>query len=224
MEKILNNPGFQHLAENIFSNLSSTDLKKCQLINQLASQLLENPIFWIKKLIRNGFSEENQNDCENGHKEIVKFLSVANNALFQRLHKSSNTSRKRKFDSSSKPSKKRKETRDNECYLCSRSKDNNEAVCIECLDPYVLVKEESNKTHLYKCKLCKKDLTTLGETYQHIDLVHCATAHYDDSSDETMEENIDETVVETKEKPTEEFITKTIEEATTEFIGKKLCL
>ena len=47
MEKILNNPGFQHLAENIFLNLSSTDLKKCQLINQWASQLLENPKFWI---------------------------------------------------------------------------------------------------------------------------------------------------------------------------------
>ena len=49
MEKILNNPGFQHLAENIFLNLSSTDLKKCQLINQSASQLLENPMFWIQR-------------------------------------------------------------------------------------------------------------------------------------------------------------------------------
>ena len=48
MEKILNTPGFQHLAENIFSNLSSTDLKKCQLINQSSSQLLENPMFWIQ--------------------------------------------------------------------------------------------------------------------------------------------------------------------------------
>ena len=150
--------------------------------------------------------------------------SVANDALIQRLHNSSNTSRKCKSGSPSKPSKKRKETRDKECYLCSRSKDNNEAVCIECLDHYVLVKEESNKTHLYKCKLCKKDLTTLSETYQHIDLVHCATAHYDDSSDETMEENIDENVAETKGEPTEEFITKNIEEATTESIGKKLCL
>ena len=49
MEKILNNPGFQHLAENIFLNMSSTDLKKCQLINQLASQLLDNPMFWIQR-------------------------------------------------------------------------------------------------------------------------------------------------------------------------------
>ena len=62
MEKILNNPGLQHLAENIFLNMSSIDLKKCQLINLSASQILENPMFWMKKLIRNGLSEENQND------------------------------------------------------------------------------------------------------------------------------------------------------------------
>ena len=141
--------------------------------------------------------------------------SVANDALIQRLHNSSNTSRKRKSGSSSKPSKKRKETRDNECYLCSRSKDNNEAVCIECLDHYVLVKEESNKTHLYKCKLCKKDLTTLSETYQHIDFKHIAI----EKSDETTK-IVDENVAETKEEPNEE----TNEEATTESLGKKLCL
>ena len=62
MEKILNNPVLQHLAENIFLNLNSAGLKKCQLINQSASQILEKPMFWIKKWIRNGLSEENQND------------------------------------------------------------------------------------------------------------------------------------------------------------------
>ena len=62
MEKIINNPGLQHLAENIFLNLNSADLKKCQLINQSASQILDNPLFWIKKLIQNGLSKENQED------------------------------------------------------------------------------------------------------------------------------------------------------------------
>ena len=62
MEKILNNPGLQHLAENIFLNLNTAGLKKCQLINQSASQILEKPMFWINKLIRNGLSEDNQND------------------------------------------------------------------------------------------------------------------------------------------------------------------
>ena len=52
MEKIINNPGLQHLAENIFLNLNSEDLKQCQLINQSASKILENPLFWMKKLIQ----------------------------------------------------------------------------------------------------------------------------------------------------------------------------
>ena len=62
MEKIINNPGLQHLAENIFLNLNYSDLKKCQLINQSTSQILDNPMFWIKELTRKGLSKENQND------------------------------------------------------------------------------------------------------------------------------------------------------------------
>ena len=62
MEKIINNPGLQHLAENIFLNLNYSDLKKCQLINQTASQILNDPMFWIKELIRKGLSKENQKD------------------------------------------------------------------------------------------------------------------------------------------------------------------
>ena len=62
MENFLNNPGLKHLTEKIFLNLNSAHLKKCQMINQSASQILETPMFWIKKLIRNGLSEENQND------------------------------------------------------------------------------------------------------------------------------------------------------------------
>ena len=62
MEKIIKNPGLQHLAENIFLNLNYSDLKKCQLINQSTSQILDNPMFWIKELSRKGLSKENQND------------------------------------------------------------------------------------------------------------------------------------------------------------------
>ena len=65
MEKIINNPGLQHLAENIFLNLNYSDLKKCQLINQSTSQILNNPMFWIKELIRKGLSQENQKDWIN---------------------------------------------------------------------------------------------------------------------------------------------------------------
>ena len=62
MEKIINNPGLQHLAENIFLNLNYEDLKKCQLINQSASQILDNPMFWIKELFQKGLSKENKKE------------------------------------------------------------------------------------------------------------------------------------------------------------------
>ena len=62
MEKIIKNPGLQHLAEDIFLNLNYSDLKKCQLINQSTSQILDNPMFWIRELIQKGLSKENQND------------------------------------------------------------------------------------------------------------------------------------------------------------------
>ena len=60
MENLLNNPGLQHLAENIFLNLNYEKLKICQMINQTSYQILNgNPIFWIK-FIRRKLSEENQ--------------------------------------------------------------------------------------------------------------------------------------------------------------------
>ena len=54
------------------------------MINQSARKILETPMFWIKKLIRNGLSEENQNDWINAiqsetniekKKNIVDYLS-----------------------------------------------------------------------------------------------------------------------------------------------------
>ena len=62
MERLTNNPGFQHLAENIFLNLNNKTLEKCQLINQSAGQILDNPLLWIEKCFRNGLSVENQRD------------------------------------------------------------------------------------------------------------------------------------------------------------------
>ena len=50
LEKILKNPGLQHLAENIFGNLNLKYLKVCRGINQSSKQILANPIFWKKKL------------------------------------------------------------------------------------------------------------------------------------------------------------------------------
>ena len=44
MEKIIKNPGLQHLAEEVFWNLDVEDLKICAQINQSCKQILQNPI------------------------------------------------------------------------------------------------------------------------------------------------------------------------------------
>ena len=65
LENFLNVPGFQHLAENVFLNLSYDDLMSCQILNRSSKRILENPIFWLKKFIRRGLPKKNQNDWNN---------------------------------------------------------------------------------------------------------------------------------------------------------------
>ena len=61
MEKIINNLGLQHLVENLFFNLNVEDLKICAQINQSSKQILENPMFWLRKF-EDRLSKENQNE------------------------------------------------------------------------------------------------------------------------------------------------------------------
>ena len=68
MEKIINNPGLQHLAENIFWNLDVKDLKICAQINQSCKQILQNPIFCLRKFEH--LSKENQKDWIKILKEV----------------------------------------------------------------------------------------------------------------------------------------------------------
>ena len=49
MEKIFSNPGLQHLAEKVFWNLDVEDLKICAQINQSCKQILQTPIFCLRK-------------------------------------------------------------------------------------------------------------------------------------------------------------------------------
>ena len=62
MEIILNNPGFQHIAENVFLNLNHEKLETCRLVNEFCKDILDNPMFWLKKFIRRGLSKKNQID------------------------------------------------------------------------------------------------------------------------------------------------------------------
>ena len=63
MEEIVSNPGFQHLAENIFWNLDVEALKICAQINQCCNQILKNPTFCLRKF--EYVSNENQKDWIN---------------------------------------------------------------------------------------------------------------------------------------------------------------
>ena len=60
MEKIVSNPGLQHLAEKVFLNLDVEDLKICGQINQSCKQILEDAMFWLRKI--GGLSKESQKD------------------------------------------------------------------------------------------------------------------------------------------------------------------
>ena len=62
LANIINNPGLQHLAEEVFLNLDSEKLEVCGRVNKSCHQILANPMFWLKKFIRRGLSEKNQMD------------------------------------------------------------------------------------------------------------------------------------------------------------------
>ena len=70
MENMINNPGIQHLAENIFLNLDVKCLKICLQINQYCKQILENPLFWLKKF---NLSKEN-------HEHWIKVIQLVDNS------------------------------------------------------------------------------------------------------------------------------------------------
>ena len=50
MDQIINNPGLQHITENILLNLDFKNLHVCQSANKNFGQILaNNPVFWLKK-------------------------------------------------------------------------------------------------------------------------------------------------------------------------------
>ena len=71
METIITNPGLQHLVEKIFWNLDFEHLKNCELINQSCKQILQNPMFWLKKF--KNLSKDNQ-------KEWIKDINLVKNS------------------------------------------------------------------------------------------------------------------------------------------------
>ena len=77
LENLTNDADVQHLAENIFSCLSYKDLEACQLINQSSRAIINNPRFWLRKLIQNGMSKNNGNDW-------IKAIELVKDTDFER--------------------------------------------------------------------------------------------------------------------------------------------
>ena len=60
METFIYTSGLQRLVENVFWNLDAKSLKNCSQINQSCKQILQNPIFCLRKF--EYLSKKNQND------------------------------------------------------------------------------------------------------------------------------------------------------------------
>ena len=48
-QRIIENPGLQHIVETIFVNLKYEDLLTCRHINKSTKSILDNPLIWLKK-------------------------------------------------------------------------------------------------------------------------------------------------------------------------------
>ena len=50
MDLVTESPGLHHLAEKIFSELEDEKLLMCEKVNDFWKRILDNPMFWLKKL------------------------------------------------------------------------------------------------------------------------------------------------------------------------------
>ena len=51
MEPLINNPGYQHIVEDIFLNLDQKEIFQCRLVKKSWKRFFQNQkrIFWLKK-------------------------------------------------------------------------------------------------------------------------------------------------------------------------------
>ena len=77
MENIMQIPGLQHISEMILFNLDFEDLKKCQLLNKSFKDILEDPMFWLRKWrTQRGLSKKN-------HDDWVKAIQLTKNTIME---------------------------------------------------------------------------------------------------------------------------------------------
>ena len=83
MENIIQNPGLQHITEMILLNLDLEHLEVCQLLNKSCQDILENSMFWLRKLrTKSGLSEKSYNDWAKAIKSTRNTNVEANVKLY----------------------------------------------------------------------------------------------------------------------------------------------
>ena len=97
MEQIINNPGLQHIVENILLNLDFKNIKFCQSVNKTFGEILVNPIFWLKKfrlITKNpelhSLQQINEDVFLDFDVEDFKFLASINKTFEEILNKLNN--------------------------------------------------------------------------------------------------------------------------------------
>ena len=80
MEVIIQNPGLQHIVEEIFLHLDFKDILNCSLINRSCRNILRNPIFWLKKCLKNGLLKKH-------HGAWARAIQLTKKTKYQRFQK-----------------------------------------------------------------------------------------------------------------------------------------
>ena len=92
MDLITKNPGLQHIAEEIFSNLDRNSLCKCQKVNNHWWNIIMNPWFWFNRIkLHNklllGHQKEWMKFCEKlGKLNLTKAMTPALTYIYVLLH------------------------------------------------------------------------------------------------------------------------------------------
>ena len=82
MEKIISNPGLQHLAEKVFLNLDVDVLKICGQINKSCKQILKQPMFWLRKF--GCLSKESQKGWVNIIQSVAPSMLQSSKYIFRK--------------------------------------------------------------------------------------------------------------------------------------------
>ena len=80
MDIFTKNPGFQHIAEEIFLNLDIEKLEKCETVNESWSSIIEDPSFWLRKCLKNGFLHKNKTAWERAI-QVTKKVNLEKNIV-----------------------------------------------------------------------------------------------------------------------------------------------